>query len=308
MLVNVECPCGQPYEFEVEPVNGKMPVEVRCPSCGADGTELANAFIARNLSSQPVAPGAPAVRAETPLKVSSASVAPPASPAGLVRSQVLSTPKSAGTASAQSNLMPGVLGAVGGGLVGMIGWYLLIKWTGYEIGYAAWGVGVLTGLGARMLSREGNKVLAVVAAVCAFAAVVGGQYLAVKSQFNEAMTGHISDAYDKRMTYAQAAIKAQTDDELKAALASYTAENGQTPNPAAISSEQIEAFKQQELPALQAFVKGKPSKSEFEAIVRQRLNSMEIQGRILKDSLSPFTLLWLFLGVGSAYKIAGRND
>lgn len=185
---------------------------------------------------------------------------------------------------------------------------MLIKWTGYEIGCAAWGVGVLTGLGARMLAQDGNRVLAVIAAVCALVAVVGGQYLAVRSQFDEAMAGHINEAYEKRMTYAQAATKAQTDDEMKAALASYMAEDGAAPNPTAITGEQLAAFKQQELPALQDFVKGKPTRSELEAVVRRRLNSLEIQGQILKGSLSAFTLLWLFLGVGSAYKIAGRND
>jgi len=56
MSVKVQCSCGQRYEFEVEPVAGRMPTPVTCPSCGADGTDAANASIAQTL----------AVRAATP--------------------------------------------------------------------------------------------------------------------------------------------------------------------------------------------------------------------------------------------------
>ena len=46
MEIKVECPCGQHYKFDVVPERGRMPVRVNCPSCGADGTDAANAFLA----------------------------------------------------------------------------------------------------------------------------------------------------------------------------------------------------------------------------------------------------------------------
>src|SRR5262245_41400361 len=42
MEVKVVCSCGQKYVFEVQPANGRMPSPVACPTCGADGTALAN--------------------------------------------------------------------------------------------------------------------------------------------------------------------------------------------------------------------------------------------------------------------------
>jgi len=45
MDVKVHCKCGQRYRFEVEPENGKLPMPVYCPACGADGTKQANSFI-----------------------------------------------------------------------------------------------------------------------------------------------------------------------------------------------------------------------------------------------------------------------
>ncbi len=46
MTIKVQCPCGSKYSFEVEPVEGRMPFAVNCPSCNADGTEIANQMIA----------------------------------------------------------------------------------------------------------------------------------------------------------------------------------------------------------------------------------------------------------------------
>src|SRR6266480_3195948 len=51
IAVKIECPCGQRYEFEAEPVAGQMAVPVFCPTCGADGTAAANEFIAQRTPS-----------------------------------------------------------------------------------------------------------------------------------------------------------------------------------------------------------------------------------------------------------------
>jgi outer membrane protein assembly factor BamB len=50
MTVKIECACGTRLGFDVEPEGGRMPVEVPCPSCGADMTGLANEFIAAQLA------------------------------------------------------------------------------------------------------------------------------------------------------------------------------------------------------------------------------------------------------------------
>ena len=55
MPIKVLCSCGQKYAFDVEPVNGRMPMPVACPVCGADGTAAANEIIARSLPAQPAA-------------------------------------------------------------------------------------------------------------------------------------------------------------------------------------------------------------------------------------------------------------
>jgi hypothetical protein len=71
--IKIQCGCGQRYAFDVEPVDGQMPTAVACPTCGADGTEVANEIIARNLA--PLVEPAPAPNAP-PLRAVAAAPAP----------------------------------------------------------------------------------------------------------------------------------------------------------------------------------------------------------------------------------------
>jgi hypothetical protein len=56
MPVKINCGCGQHYSFDVEPVAGRMPTPVACPTCGMDGTDAANASIAQTLAQRVAAP------------------------------------------------------------------------------------------------------------------------------------------------------------------------------------------------------------------------------------------------------------
>jgi outer membrane protein assembly factor BamB len=79
MKIKVQCACETRFEFEVEPVNERMPVPINCPVCGADATELANTVIRQQLAT-PVAaaaiPRAPAI--SIPVQPDHATPAAPA--------------------------------------------------------------------------------------------------------------------------------------------------------------------------------------------------------------------------------------
>jgi len=65
MDVKVICQCGAKFQFEVEPVHGRMPGPIACPVCNADATEAANAIIAQKLPA-PAPASAPAQFAAAP--------------------------------------------------------------------------------------------------------------------------------------------------------------------------------------------------------------------------------------------------
>ncbi len=83
MKIKVQCPCETRFEFEVEPVNGRMPMPISCPACGADATALANDLIKQQIAAAPairvtpVAAPSPAAR----MHVATASAPAPAAPA-----------------------------------------------------------------------------------------------------------------------------------------------------------------------------------------------------------------------------------
>jgi uncharacterized protein YxjI len=61
MEVKIQCGCGTKYKFDVEPVNGRMPIKIQCPNCGNDGTLDAEQQIARqSAQTSPVAAPPPA--------------------------------------------------------------------------------------------------------------------------------------------------------------------------------------------------------------------------------------------------------
>ncbi|MDB6067228.1 MAG: Pyrrolo-quinoline quinone [Pedosphaera sp.] len=96
MIIKVECTCGTRFEFEVEPVHGRMPVRINCPACGLDATAAANAIIETQSHPQPAAasppppahPSAPAEHQGLRIAKSASTHAPVASPSPAVPAQI----------------------------------------------------------------------------------------------------------------------------------------------------------------------------------------------------------------------------
>ncbi|MEO7298073.1 MAG: PQQ-binding-like beta-propeller repeat protein [Verrucomicrobiota bacterium] len=49
MNLKILCDCGTKFSFDVEPVEGRMPVNIACPRCGVDVTNTANTLIEQTL-------------------------------------------------------------------------------------------------------------------------------------------------------------------------------------------------------------------------------------------------------------------
>jgi len=178
--VKIQCGCGTRYKFDVEPWQGRMPSPVHCPGCGFPGTDEANAQLQKRLApaAVPLKKTAPIPPATSLTRSAPASVELLLDPAPAPRP---GTPKGGTDAEhpqAVERFALGVMGAVAMGLLAALGWFFVIKWTSHPIGFAAWGVGLLVGLGTRAPGRQGSRRLGWVAAGCALAAILGGQWFA----------------------------------------------------------------------------------------------------------------------------------
>ena len=73
-----------------------------------------------------------------------------------------------------------------------------------------------------------------------------------------------------------------------------------------VTPAEMASFKARVLPALKQFAGGRPDRAAYEAGVREELVSrITFKGTVI-NSLTAYTFLWVFLGLGSSYKIA-RN-
>lgn len=207
MEMKIVCECGQKYAFDVEPVNGRMPMVVNCPTCGADGTPAANDILLQVLpdpppplpvaiavesAAAPAPPPLPPIAAAAPvsgLRINRAAPAPMAATAGVAPLPAAPRPITAmrapGIASAavrpkpeaEYNLGLGILGAVVGAALGAGLMYGFFAMTDFRFPLMGTGIGALTGLGARILARGTDMTLGAIAGAIAFISTAGTLYL-----------------------------------------------------------------------------------------------------------------------------------
>src|SRR5579872_5659210 len=332
MDITVKCPCSSNYTFQEEPVSGRLRFPVACPNCGVDGTNLANEYI------QKVQSGELEREQERERKRTSVWWRQ------IFRRGGQKAEPSADSAPTTIRLGLGVVGACIGGFVGLTVWYLIKRWTGFELGIVAWGIGLLAGMGARMAVPSGSFALAGVASLSTALAIMGGQYFVLRDTVDRHIKFAVAAAYEEMVDYAKGAEKASTDGEIRKLLDQHgfsprdlapgenavlckkrelsrfgiffgtVMKEGSVPRLKEIvedardrddlTEEDITEFRHREAPELKAYLKGKPSREEFS----QALNGMVRPGISLNgmigQSWSPYMLLWLVLGIVTAYRLA----
>jgi hypothetical protein len=81
--------------------------------------------------------------------------------------------------SAAALYVPAILAGLVAAIAGGVAWGLIVKSTDYEIGFAAWGLGFLTGFAVLTATRGARGLpLQAIAIVCALLGILLGKYLA----------------------------------------------------------------------------------------------------------------------------------
>jgi len=171
-----------------------MPVSVSCPGCGRDGTQAANDVLAQHfpnpsppipvaIAVQPAvaaAPAAPAGRLQINISKPAATVAPPPLAAPELITSARSPVRAAvpkPKAEKEYSLGLGIVGAIVGAALGAGLMYGFFAMTDFRFPLMGTAIGVLTGLGARILARGTDMTLGAIAGAIAFLVTGGTLYL-----------------------------------------------------------------------------------------------------------------------------------
>jgi hypothetical protein len=82
--------------------------------------------------------------------------------------------------------MKAMIAAVAGGIVGALVWGAISCFTGYEVGYVAWGIGALVGFLSAAVGGEGFT-NGLFCAVITILALMGGKVMAVKLSLSKTL-------------------------------------------------------------------------------------------------------------------------
>lgn len=215
------------------------------------------------------------------------------------------------------NVLRGIIGAVIGGLIGAAVWAGISFAAGLEIGWIAWGVGGLVGLGSAFGSKGGSPFLGVVAAAITILAIMGGKYAAIQFSIVKEI-GSQSDA-------VQQAVTALDSNEL---LVSYLADdvvierqaNGEDVEWPAGVNPQDASTKSDYAPEVWDEAESRWSelndsdRESFRAVLAEqtRLRVEEYYAEVSKQafmsSFGPMDLLFFGLAIVTAFKIAASGE
>ena len=188
-----------------------------------------------------------------------------------------------------------VAGAVGA-LAGGLAWYLAVRTSGYEVGWIAWGIGFLVGAAMAWATPRRSKSLAVRAGVMATLGLVVGKLLILQWMAGPALTQELQGDQEslRQVAFFDLYESGQLSQDLQIQLMNQAEDEPW--------SEALSAKVDQEIDARLASM----SPEELEAAASRMAGLITAGigvGEGLWMSFTLFDALWLFLAIGTAWKM-----
>lgn len=214
-------------------------------------------------------------------------------------------------------------GGLAGGVVGAALWALISRLTHMEIGYIAWAVGFLVGIGATRGGGAGPA-MGGAAATIALAAIVAGKFVTVYLALPVAVRALYVEDRVGELTPDQHAVWVADAEDFAAIRgpdehARFMIDHGytQAPSPEEIPAGELDAFWRITVPTLRALHEQKLDHAAWRAMLVDRwarettrsFGLREVAG-VVRDTLGPLDLVFAALGLATAYQLpvaAGRR-
>ena len=201
-----------------------------------------------------------------------------------------------------------LLGAIAGALLGALGWAGLAHGTGYELGFVAWGIGGLVGWATVLFGGRG-PVSAVAASLLTLLAIFGGKMLSARLELGQRLEEDkviaTRNEYDELVADAEAFAKLRDPEEHAAFMVEH--HFSQESQAAAVTTEELEAFRESVAPELERFQERPPEYAAWRAEVKRRIlaraSSPTLLAQVVTESLDWIDAVFAFLGIGTAFRI-----
>lgn len=209
------------------------------------------------------------------------------------------------------NPLKWILGSAVGGLVGAGIWAAVAYFFNVEIGWIAWGVGVLAGLGVRTLAKgEECSQAGVVAALIAVFSIAAGKYAVVEIAMSQIafadegpMTAEMNIA---DIAGEMAQEKTARGEEISWPEPAFDAA-GNPPSPEQMFPPLLWAQAKSRWDAMDAKAQEEHSAQAAERMAQARVLAMGVlRGVGFIASFGLFDILWCLLAISSAYRIASE--
>ncbi len=220
--------------------------------------------------------------------------------------------------------VPALAGAIAATIFGAMLWAAVMVATGFEIGFLAWGIGGMIGTASYAFGGRGGN-MGMIAALLAVVGILGGRLLGFHLALDSLMLGDSEEMVAEMLNMANyeddqytAALYAKVSnrDELREFMSDTWVSAALTPGE--VTPEMIEEFYASGLAEyLEKIHLERPTFDEWKEMAKSVytthftgiLEQMEVTAwGLFKESFGALDLLFLFLGVSTAFGIARRTD
>lgn len=198
------------------------------------------------------------------------------------------------------------IAAAAAAIVGAVIWATITKVTGYEIGYVAWGIGLLVGGASYAMGGRGVS-SGVIAGVLAFLSMAGGRAVSIDIGIMEAIKEDLTKDFYEEVKDDLVSYPGTDDvDVLKAFLV----DRGYEVAP--VTEEGLQSFMSNFAPNYDRWKDQIPGFEDWQTEFAKSQKDLLVDevGRleVLKESLGMMDLLFVLLGVVTAFKLAGQDE
>lgn len=198
--------------------------------------------------------------------------------------------------------------------VGAVVWGVIAGATGYEIGYIAWGIGLLVGGTAKWLGGAGST-SGVGCALLALGSIFVGKMLAIRysapAEIRKMAEAELTrDFYEEMISDAEALADIEAEEDYPSFMVFH--EYSEAESAEDVTVEEIDFFTEYTAPQLREFHADTPSyevwrKGQADEAVRILMDTMPIS-EIVVENLGAMDILFALLGIGTAYKLGAAQQ